>query len=105
MEAPEEDGRKKPFLEGDRRRLVRREEDPAGLADLLRDVRTVSGHRDFLPPDDLPKARVGDPIAAQELVELDGNRLILFPGEAEVFPNLFVERLPGLEFHPKPRRP
>src|SRR5436309_2964356 len=25
------------------------------------------------------------------------------PGESEIFQDLFVERLPGLEFHPNPR--
>src|SRR3989475_12852220 len=72
-----EDGREETFLKGDRSRLVRGNEDPAGLTNLLRDVRTVSGHRHFLPSNDLSKARVGDPITAKELIELDGNRLVL----------------------------
>src|SRR2546426_3556988 len=95
VEIGHEDGRKETFLKRDRGSLVRGDENPAGLANLLRDVRTVSGHRHLLPPDDLSKARVGNPVPAEELLELDGNRLVLLAGKAEVFQDLFVERLPG----------
>src|SRR2546425_11356883 len=80
-----EDRRKEAFLERDRGRLVRGEEEPASLPDLLRDVRPVSGHRDFLPSDDLPKDSVGNTIPAKELIELDRDGLVLFSPEAEIF--------------------
>src|SRR2546430_5345420 len=98
-----EDGREETFLKRDRGGLVRGNEDPAGPADFMRDVRTVPGHRNFLPSDDLSKARFGNPIPTKELVELNSNRLVLLPGEDEIFQDLFVERLPGIEFHPNPR--
>src|SRR3989449_253815 len=102
IQVGDQDCRDEAPAERDRRRLVRGQEYPAGLPDLLLEVWTVSGHRDFLPPEDRPEGGAGNAIASEELVEFGGDRLVFVPGKAEIAQDLFVERLPRLEVHPTP---